>query len=77
MPLTTEARTDLLEALQPVVAEIAEDLRTRLVTPQSAEEARFAVDGAARSKRESGDLEGAAIHLAREGARLLEALSRI
>lgn len=40
------------------------------ITPQSADEARFAVAGAARSKRDSGDLEGAAIHLAREGERL-------
>mgnify|MGYP005676031257 CR=1 FL=1 len=31
MALTTEARADLLEALQPLVAEIAEDLRVRLL----------------------------------------------
>ncbi len=33
MALTTEARADLLDALQPQVADIAEDLRRRLVSP--------------------------------------------
>ncbi|MES2638066.1 MAG: BREX-2 system adenine-specific DNA-methyltransferase PglX [Myxococcota bacterium] len=35
MPLTTEARADLLAALQPHVAAIAEDLRARLVDPST------------------------------------------
>jgi hypothetical protein len=38
MPLTTEARADLLAALQPHVATIAEDLRVRLVDPGTRKE---------------------------------------
>lgn len=47
MPLTTETRADLLAALQPLVASIAEDLRQRLVSPATAA-ARAARQAAAR-----------------------------
>jgi hypothetical protein len=44
------------------------------ITPEKADEARFSVQGAARSKRDSGDLEGAALHLSSEAARLKDPL---
>lgn len=47
MPLTTEARADLLAALQPLVADLAEDLRARLVDPPGPRE-RAARAAAAR-----------------------------